>query len=150
MNEKILKGQEMVRSENDIETVISTIMEKALITRPKEKVYYRPFKNNRYVRYTRTLSGQKVYLEEMYPDAQVGDGVRTDFNIIGHKDEEIYLNVSPHVKVWYDKVLIYDGIENTVNTGEELNKNVGGEHLEHLPIRFQKYAQNTVSNLSVK
>ena len=48
MNEKILKGQEMVRCENGIETVISTIMEKALTTRPKEKVYYRPFKNNKY------------------------------------------------------------------------------------------------------
>lgn len=150
MNEKILKGQEMVRCENGIETVISTIMEKALTTRPKEKVYYRPFKNNKYVRYTRTLSGQKVYLEEMYPDAQVGDGVRTDFNIIGHKDEEIYLNVSPHVKVWYNKILIYDGIEYTINTSEKLNKNVGGEHLVHLPIRFQKYAQNTVSILCVK
>ncbi|MBQ8816753.1 MAG: glycoside hydrolase family 88 protein [Lachnospiraceae bacterium] len=148
MNEKIAQGQEMILANNSIETVISTIMEHALFTRPQKQVYYRPYQACKGVGFTRTLSSQLVNLAEIYPDAQVGDGVFADFHIVCEADETIYLNVSPNVKVWYNTECIYDGIDGGINSGEALPGKEDGR--VHLPICVKKDAVNAARILCVK
>lgn len=150
MNEKLEKGQEMLLAGFNRRKVISVIMERALATRPKEEVCFRPFLACRYVGYTRTLSSQKVRLGDMYPEAEPGDGAFVDFRIRCHRDEAIYLNVSAGVKVWYDERCIYDGIDGTVDTGEKLPENTGGEDKIHLPISVKKNGDNFVRILCIK
>ena len=148
MNEKISQGQEMILANNSIETVISTVMEHALITRPQKQVYYRPYKACRGTQFTRTLGSQLVNLAEIYPDAQVGDGVFTDFHIVCEADETIYLNISPNVKVWYNMECIYDGINGGIYIGEVLPGKEDGR--VHLPVCVKKDAVNAVRILCVK
>lgn len=144
MNEIMKKGSEMILHERAPRNVIKTVLEHALMTRPKEEVYYRPFQKCEHIKYKRTLSSQVVDLNLMYPSAQVGDGVISDFNIVCGRDEDIYLNVSPNVQVFYEKQLIYDGINGTVNTGEKLKKDIGGIEFLHLPVRVKRNASNRV------
>ncbi len=150
MNEKMEKGREMIAEMREPKQVISTVMEHALLTRPEEKVYYRPFKPCEYVGYTGTLSSQKVDLGKMYPEAEAGDGAFVDFYIACSQTEEIYLNVSAGVKVWYNGICIYDGIEGSVNTGETLQRALGGEDKIHLPILVKKDGENGVRILCVR
>lgn len=150
MNEKLAKGQEMLLAGLDQRKVISVVMERALATRPKEEVSFRPFLACGYVGYTRTLSSQKVRLGDMYPDAEPGDGAFVDFRIQCHRDEAIYLNVSAGVKVWYGERCIYDGIDGTVDTGERLPESTGGEDKIHLPISVKRKGDNFVRILCVR
>lgn len=150
MNEKLAKGQEMLLAGFDGSQVISVVMEQMLKTRPREDVSFRHFRACGYVGYTRTLSSQKVRLGDMYPEAEPGDGAFVDFRIQCHRDEVIYLNASAGVKVWYDGVCIFDGIDGTVDTGEKLLKNVGGEDRIHLPVSVKKDGGNFVRILCVK
>lgn len=150
MNEKLAKGQEMILAGLNQRKVISAVMERALATRPKEEVCFRPFLACRYVGYTRTLSSQKVRLGDMYPEAEPGDGVFVDFQIRCHRDEVIYLNVSAGIKVWYDGECIYDGIEGTVDTGEMLPENEEREDWIHLPVSVKENGDNFVRILCIK
>lgn len=149
MNEKIFKGQEMLLTEKNMEDVISTIMDKALQTRPRKKVYYKPYDACQGVEYVKTLGSQRVDLEKMYPEAKVGDGVVTDFCIRCQQDEEIYLNVTKNVIVWYEKKCIYDGIGSTVNSGELLVNNEDDDNV-HLPINVKANEQNGVRIFCMK
>lgn len=150
MNEKLEKGQEMLLAGFDQRKVISVILGRALETRPKEEVSFRPFLACKYVGYTRTLSSQKVRLGDRYPEAEPGDGAFVDFQIRCHRDEVIYLNVSAGVKVWYEGECIYDGIGGTADTGEKLQKNVGGGDKIHLPIMVKQNGDNFVRIFCVK
>ncbi len=150
MNEKLAKGQEMLLTGFEQRKVISVVLDRMLETRPKGEVIFHPFLACRYVGYTRTLSSQEVRLEDMYPEAEPGDGVFADFRIQCCRDEEIYLNVSPGVKAWYDGVCIYDGIADMIHTGERLQENAGEDGRLHLPVQVREDGENFVRILCVK
>ena len=109
MNETIIHGQEMILQDQGTAQVIRTIMDRALQTRPKTDVHYRPFQPCPFVRYVRALGSLRVDLDAMYPEAKEGDSVIADFCIRCLQEEEIYLNVSGNVCVCYEKQLIYYG-----------------------------------------
>ena len=150
MNEKIEKNREMSRVDHEPRRVLPVILKRVLCAKPKEKVYYRPFKPCDHVRFTRTLSSQMVNLNEMYPEAEIGDGVITDFCIACFQTEHIYLNVSAGVQVWFCGRCIYDGIKGSIDTGEKLQQAEDGGDRIHLPILVQKNAENFVRILCVK
>ena len=127
MNEKLAEGQEMLSAGFSHREVISVILEHMLETRPKEEVSFRPFQACRYVGYTRALSSQEIRLGDMYPEADPGDGVFVEFRIMCCRDEEIYLNISPWVKVWYNGTCIYDGLGGRADTGGPAERGVEAE-----------------------
>lgn len=149
MNERIPKGQEMIAANMDMETVISTIMDHALLTRPEKQIEYRPYEACEGVGFVRALGFQKVNLDVRYPQAAAGDGVISDFYISCQADENIYLNVTRNVKVWYEGSCIYDGIDHTVDTGERLSGENETSRM-HLPISVKKGENNPVRILCVK
>lgn len=149
MNEKIEKGQEMIPVAGDMRKTISTILERMLLTRPKKQVNYRPYQACEAVKFTGTLGSQQVDLEKMYPEAKNGEGAIVDFQIVCGGDETIYLNITPNVKVWFEDLCIFDGIRNTINTGEILrDKDDSG--MVHLPISVKKDGRNGIRILCVK
>lgn len=149
MNEKIRKGQEMFAANQDMEAVIRTVMNHALLTRPERSVCYRPYEVCEGVGVVRALGAQKVNLDVRYPQAAAGDGVICDFNILCQTDETIYLNVTPNVKVWYHGLCIYDGIDGTVDIGERLPEERGAGR-KHLPVCVKKGEDNPVRILCIK
>lgn len=140
MNEKIALGQDMKASGRDMEAVISAVMDNALVTRPKRSVYYRPFLKCEGAGFTRTLGSQRVDLNRIYPGGVPGVGVIADFYIACQTPEEIYLNVSGNIRVWFEQQCIYDGIGK--ETRAEINI--------HLPVSVKPDADNSVRILCVK
>ena len=149
MNERIPKGQEMIVANKDMESVIRIIMDHALFTRPEEHIKYRPYETCEGVGFVHALGCQKVNLNVRYPHAVAGDGVISDFYIACKDDENIYLNVTSNVKVWFEGNCIYDGINHIVDTGERLVGEYENSRI-HLPISVKKGASNPVRILCVK
>lgn len=144
MNEKINVGQDMFSVIGmDTEIAVNKILEHALVTRAQKEVYYQPYQSCDYVTYTKTLGSQRVNLELLYPYAQVGEGAFVDFYIACAGEEEIYLNVSNDVKVWYNRELIYE--EDIHNHAQEKV-----EEMVHLPICVKEHAVNEVRILCKK
>lgn len=146
----------MILQDQGTAQVIRTIMDRALQTRPKTDVHYRPFQPCPFVRYVRALGSLRVDLDAMYPEAKEGDSVIADFCIRCLQEEEIYLNVSGNVCVWYEKQLIYDGRSHEKMEERQGEKNGGNEwdqRLEepvHLPIRVKTEKENPVRILCEK
>lgn len=149
MNEKIPSGQAMQAANLQMKEIIQKIMDNAIYTRPEKEVCYRPYEVCEGVGYVRALGAQKVDLNVRYPNAKVGDGVFSEFHISCQKDEEIYLNITPGIKVWYEKDCIYDGINGTVDLSEVLISDKEGDR-KHLPIYVRAESENKVRILCVK
>lgn len=147
MNEKIKDGQEMGASGRSVEQVISVVLGRMLETRPRGQVEYRPYEACGAIAFTRALGAMKVDCGVFFPEAEVGDGVFTDFYVWGNRTETIYLNVSPGTRVWYEGNCIYDGLEGLVDTGEAVE---GDTDRRHLPIALREGQLSPVRILCVK
>lgn len=132
-----------------IREVIRTVMDRALATRPETDVDYRPFSPCKAVGFTKVLGSIRVALDALYPDAKDGSGAVCEFGIACRKTEEIYLNVSPDTKVWFDGCCVYDGIAASVDTAVRLPDDTEAS-MRHVPLTVKAAAENRVRIACVK
>lgn len=140
MNETIKQGLQMYKAHTDVKKILRIILDNALYTRPETCVTYRPFRAIPGVFFDDLLSWQNVQLDEIYPLAENGDGAYIDFLIHCESDEEIYLNASKNVFVWYNGVKIYDA-ETLIDSNGEMS---------HLSILVRADEKNSVRILCRK
>ena len=145
MNEKMIAGEEMACSYSDIKAVICKVMERALQTRPKKEVYFKPFREMEGVFYEKALSAQCVDLQRVYPDAKDGDMAVVDFFIKTEVDYDIYLNVSGDVKVSFEGKEIFACFDGAAKPETEYS-----HKLFHIPVRVKAAAKNAVRIKCIK
>lgn len=149
MNEHIASGQDMLAAGLSIRAVIQTVMDHALVTRPETSVDYRPFSPCRAVGFTKVLGSIRVDLNELYPNAEYGNGAVCEFGIACNKTEEIYLNVSSDTKVWFEDRCVYDGIAASIDTSVYLPDDTAAS-ARHVPLTVKANAENRVRIACVK
>ena len=143
MNEKIPVGQDMQAAGLSIREVIRTVMDHALVTRPKTDVDFRPFTPCRAVGFTKVLGSIRVDLDALYPEAAPESGAVCEFGISCSKTEQIYLNISPDTMVWFDGNCVYDDIAHTADTSVRLPDDKP-DTLRHVPLTVTAGAENRV------
>ena len=126
-----------------IEEVIRVILDHTLETRPETDVEYRPFAPCKAIGFTKVLGSVRVDLDECCPDAEEGHGAVCEFGISCSKTQEIYLNVSPGTKVWFQGSCVYDGITHSVDTSQVLPGDLP-DTLRHVPVTVQAGEENRV------
>lgn len=146
MNEMIHPGNEMSQTQNSMKTVIQTVLNHALYTRPKKEVYFVPYTEMEGVEFSAPLSWQHVDLDRLYPQAAEGDIAYVDFEIRTWMDYEIYLNVSGNVRVYFEGVPIFTAFETQTNP-----KDIScTEGMYHLPVSVRTEGKNFVRIVCVK
>ena len=122
MNETIEKENSMLLLNKKTDDIIKIISDNMIKTRPRADIEFKPFTEQKGVKYLGTHSSLRVDLSKIYPEAAKGDFAYVSFLLMAPHEHEIFLNVDGNVSVFYEDNLVHEGkglknIELTVKEG---------------------------------
>ena len=115
MNEIIDPSEAMVNYTTKPKEVIDAISKILFQTRPQKEVRNIPYMKNVTYKPDKPLGRMYIDLKKLYPDAQKGDVVYTDFNLDSMMDIDMAIRTSTNITLIQDGNVLYDGSESGID-----------------------------------
>lgn len=117
MNEKINRTEAMLNYETDPQRVCEIISKRLFQTRPRKEVENIPYMKCIACTADKPLGRIHINLKKLYPMAETGDVVYTDFNLHTDVEIEMIIRISAEAVLLKNEDVLYDG---TSENEEEL------------------------------